>query len=302
VSLAKRLFILLAFLIAGCAHTEPAPAHKDLRTLPEFLLLDDFNNPELKNRFGEPWVIEGGGPEKFKAEFVSEDAIQETRGNSLLFHLNLGAGEKGVFKSTLRGLDASQTLGLALKCRLRAGGLAGALQLSLKDVEGRIQTFDLTSACLSPDSSSDWRDAVIPRVSSSPLDWNKLQEIQFVFTGGEKPLKAQAAIDELALYGKGDVGFLSKKDNLIGFPTTVQAEARRKELLAEPESEKFLYEIARDTCSLRDRKVPLARLAPTGTGLRRFQARFPVGGAPRQTGSPELRVGATVPRPARKLE
>lgn len=270
--LPARLTILLAFFIAGCAHTEPSPnlsspfqnipTHKDLRTLPEFLLLDNFNNPELKNRFGEPWEIEALGPEKFKPEFVSEDAIQETRGNSLLFHLNLEAGEKGVFKSTLRGLDASQALAIVLKCKADSGGVetpSGTLELTLKDVEGHSETADLTSKCLStsgpearlPQSGGEakagWRDAIIPRVSSSPLDWNKLQEIELTFTAGEKPLKAQVAIDELAFYGRGDVGFLSKKDNLIGFPTTVQAEARRKELLAEPESEKFFYEIARDT-------------------------------------------------------
>lgn len=218
--------------------------------MPQFLLLDDFNNPELKNRFGSPWTIEGINPGKVKTEFVSEDAIQETRGNSLVFHLNLETGERATFKSSLRGLDASQATAAVLKCRTNPeDGVAptGKLELKLTDVDGHSQTGDLTSQCLlNSKPALEWKDGLIPRAVGGP-DWNKLEEIEITFTAEKGPFKGQVVLDELALYGKGDVEFLSKKDNLIGFPAVVYAKDRRNQLLAEPDNEKFLYEIARDT-------------------------------------------------------
>lgn len=264
--------VLVVFFLAGCARVEssgpsqptpasiPAlssspfldiPSNKDLRSTPQFLVLDDFNNPELKNRFGSPWIVEEVNPEKIKTQFVSEDAIQETRGNSLVFHLNLEAGEKAIFKSSLKGLDASQANAIVLKCRANTedGTVPiGKLEITLKDVDGHSQTGDLTPQCLlNSKPPLEWKDGIIPRATFGGPDWNKLEEIEVVFTAEKGPFKGPVILDELALYGKGDVEFLSKKDNLIGFPTFVYATDRKNQLLAEPDNEKLLYEIARDT-------------------------------------------------------
>jgi len=225
-------------------------AGKDLRSLPEFLVVDDFNNPELKNLFGAPWEMEAPDPERAKTRYVSDDAVQETRGNSLVFDFALPPQEKVIFKSSLRGLDASQALAFVFKCQTKAPegeALAGKLELVLEDVEGQTDTADLSSVCLSAEASGRWRDAIISRRPAPAADWNKLEKISFVFSAPQLPLQGQVILDEAAFYGKGDVAFLSKKDNLLGFPTKPSASQRRKEILKQPDDNKFLYEIARDT-------------------------------------------------------
>ncbi len=265
----RRFSVLLLIFFWGCAGTEPVhsrpspaavpaltespyrsiPPGKDLRSLPEFLVVDDFNNPELKNHFGAAWELKTDAPEGIKTEFIPQDAVQETRGNSLTFHLSLAPGKKVLFQSSLRGLDASHASAVVMKCQTSGANelSSGKFELILEDVDGHKDTADLTRPCLAPAASDSWQDAVIPRPIPAGADWNKLEKITLALSAGESPLKGPLAIDELAFYGSGDAEFLSKRDNLLGFPSQVYATERRNQLLNEPESDKFLYEIARDT-------------------------------------------------------
>ena len=265
--LVGAVFISLLIFLIGCATPEkttpPAagfvqepiavspyeniPKRKDLRSLPEFFVIDDFNNPELKNHFGEPWKIEEPEPGELKAEFAAkQDALQGKRGNALFLTASLKANEKAVFKSWLKGLDVSQAQAVVLKCQINSqtSSFNGKLELVLKDVSGNEEISDLTSICLSADG---WKDAVIPRSSLKKIDWNKIDEAAFLLSAGAEPLIAQIKIDEFAFYGKGDVEFLSKKDNLRGFPSKPYLSGRKAEVLAKEESHEFMAEIAKDT-------------------------------------------------------
>ena len=230
---------------------ENAPPEKNLRVLPQFILVDDFNAGDKKNRFGGLWQIEEVSEKELSAEFPKEDARLGKRGKSLALNIAFGEGKKGIIKSSLKGLDASAAKGLGFKCRIESEGTAvfdGKLKVSLKDLRGRVQTVDFTAPCVSRAPHPDgWKEALFPRKLFSALDWNLFDEIAFSVSSQNMPRKAKVGIDEIVFFGLDDVGFLSQKDNLLGFPSHPYPPGRAKSLLAKTENEAFLYEIARDT-------------------------------------------------------
>lgn len=311
----NRTVPIFLLLLSGCAGTPPPssltpaplspvsspfkeiPPGKNLRALPQFLLVDDFSEAGLKNRFGFPWeaesafevrkepppgrtgkvvrylakpiplvgtvirtpfrIVKGAIVEeetkapmgRFRLRRKTQDSLQK-RGGSLSFKASLNPGVKVIFKSSLKGLDASQAQALVLQCRVGPPGdtFSGRMELALKDTDGREGAVDLTSLCLSgKDSPNKWQEPTLPRSLYPQINWNRLDEISIGFSAGAEPLRVWAGIDEIAFYGKGNVEFLSRRDNLAGFPVRIRASGKRAQLLAEPESGKFLQEIARDT-------------------------------------------------------
>ncbi len=262
------IFLSLIGLFASCAPStqilapretnalspyKEIPKDKSLRVVPSMLLIDDFNTGDGKNRFGSPWKSEGLRPAEFKIDYPMQDARRGRRGKSLLLEAVLYPRKKGMVKSSLKGLDVSQGKGLVFKCRIKTKEnkpFDGKLQLALKDLRGSSQTVDFTAPCL-PDPESDpdnWREVIIPRGLLASLDWNLLDEISFIVSASETTsLKARIWIDEITFFGPEEIVFYSQKDNLAGFPTSVDATARAKALLAEPDDQKFLLEVARDT-------------------------------------------------------
>lgn len=264
-----RFFILFFFLFSGCVRSvgvsppplargplppslyDTVPSGKNLRVIREFFLVDDFNAREAKNRLGAPWQIEGSPEGGLEVEFVPQDALHQRRGSSLGLQGALPAGGRSVFKSSLKGLDLSQAEAVVLSCQVEGEGekpFSGKLELLLKDLRARTQIFDFTSVCFSGRPRwNGWREVIVKRAQLRAIDWEELDEIALILRAGPEPLRARIGIDEIAFYGRGDVGFRSEKDNLIGFPSRAEAPDRAKALLAEEESEEFLYEIARDT-------------------------------------------------------
>ena len=230
---------------------EAAPPDKNLRTVPQFILIDDFNAADQKNRFGAPWQSEGAGEEELTAEFPKDDARLGKRGKSLLLNVNLETEKKAIFKSSLKGLDASQAKGLAFKCKIESeAGIAfeGKLEVELKDLKQATQIVNVTAACPSSvPGSNSWREAAVPQKFFNRLDWNLLDGIAFHVSSGTIPVKAKIGIDEIAFFGTDDVYFQSQKDNLIGFPSRKEIPGRAQALLALNENQAFLREIARDT-------------------------------------------------------
>lgn len=227
---------------------------KSLRTVPSFLLIDDFNTGDGKNRFGAAWTREEGLRQaEFKMDFPMQDARRGKRGKSLFMEAVLYPRKKGIVKSTLKGLDVSAAKGLVFKCRIKTREnkfFDGKLQLTLKDLKGAAQSVDFTTPCL-PDPEADpdhWREVIIPRGLLTSIDWNLLDEITFSVSSTEATsLKARIWVDEIGFFGPEDIAFESQKDNLVNFPTTVNAPEKAKTLLLEPDDQKFLLEIARDT-------------------------------------------------------
>ena len=215
------------------------------------MVVDDFNSREMKNRFGALWEIQAAPPNHLEFDFASQDAFRVGRGSSLRLKASLAAKGESALKSSLKGLDVSQAEALVFKCRVQPGGekeFSGRLLLTLKDLKGRFETYDFTSPYLSGAlQSNGWKEIVLPRALFRTTDWNQLEEISLALRAGEKPLQAQMAVDGVAFYTRKDLRFESQKDNLVGFPLRLRTPERVHALLAEPASEKFLYEIARDT-------------------------------------------------------
>ena len=227
------------------------PPNQSPRETPSFFLVDDFNSRGTKNLIGALWETEASQKGGFRFKHITRDSLQITRGGALRFKASLPAHATVSFKSSLKGLDMSKAEALVFNCQVRAEAgkhFLGKLELRLKDLKGKTQAHDFTSNCLAGATNpKGWREAVLPRSFFSSLDWNQLAELALLFSASAEPLKTEVKIDEIAFYGKGNVDFQSERDNLLGFPAKVKASERAAAILAEPSSEKFLTEIARDT-------------------------------------------------------
>lgn len=276
----SRFFILLLVLFSGCAGSQgltvsqPAssktlppsiynliPTGKNLRGNPKFFIIDDFNTRGKNNHLGAPWEIEAPSSGRIRFKFLSQDALVEKRGGSLRLNPSLPPDKRGAFKSSLQGADLSQAEALVLKCRIfaqKGNSFSGKIELRLTDLEGRSVARDFTETCQGAKSAStgwrranrrstDWREVIFTRSLFSSVDWSRLKEIAFLLTAAPQTLRAPVEIDEIAFYGKDDVEFRSRRDNLAGFPARVENPERVAQLLAEPRSDKFLYEVARDS-------------------------------------------------------
>jgi len=267
----SRFLILCLLVFSSCAHGTPlkirtlqpssgslpsslyalVPETRSLRAVPQFFLIDDFNAKEAKNHLGEAWEIEPPPSGRLRFELASVDSLQQKRGSSLVLKPAIPAGSKGIFKSSLRGSDLSQSEALVLKCRIdttEESPFPGKVEITLKDFQSRGDTHDLTSSCSSTGTEGNgWKEVILPRTLFPGIDWNQLNEIAFVISADGERLRTRVRIDEIAFYGRGDVEFDSQRDNLIGFPRGAPVKGRVAELLAETESERFLYEIAKDT-------------------------------------------------------
>ena len=227
------------------------PPGKTPREVTRFSVIDDFNSRQSRNRFGAPWEREFPLRGRFEFKFVKEDLFRGRHGGSLRLKAFLPLGMSGTVRSSLEGRDMSQAEALIFACRIeeeQGKPFLGKLQLTLTDLKGRSETHDLTPTCTSGDpAEKSWREAVLARRDLALMDWSRLGRIAFTVTAATGPVRARIGIDELAFFGKDDLEFVSKRDNLIGFPRGGQFQERVTELLAEPDSKEFLYEIARDT-------------------------------------------------------
>lgn len=227
------------------------PPGKTLRVLPEFFLVDDFNTRDKKNRLGLAWKVEEARRGAYRVSYASGNAIPAVRGSFLRIRLGLPPGKTFIYKSPFATLDMSQAEGLALKCRIRlvqGAPLTGSFELLLSDWKGGSETLDLAPACLpGPDRPKVWKEAVFKRAMLQSLDWNQLKEVSFRVRAGNDPLRTTFEVDEVTFFGEGDVKFQSQRDNLAGFPASVEASKRAAALLAERRNEPFLYEVAKDT-------------------------------------------------------
>jgi hypothetical protein len=224
------------------------PEGKTARSLPEFFLVDDFSGREKQNALGEAWNVKGAPSGTFRAKQTKGDAVVGKRGRSLYFKTSLPPGTSVVYESSLKSLDMSQAQAIALQCRRQdreSQPFSGTFELVLKDWDDKVQTASLAGCTSGP--TPQWREVTFPRSQFGTLDWNRLKTISFIVTAGSERLRSRIGIDEIAFWGKGEVGFLSKKDNLVGFPSRSEARERAEVLLTKRRSEEFLYEIAKDT-------------------------------------------------------
>ncbi|MBI4116072.1 MAG: DUF3131 domain-containing protein [Candidatus Omnitrophica bacterium] len=263
---------LFLFFLSGCAQTssvvapeaiparplppslyETVPPEKNLRSVPQFYVIDDFNSRELKNLLGLPWETELAQGATLEPEPVSQGAFEGGggRGSAVKLKVDIPVRGNAFFKSSLASLDMSQAEALVFKCQVQTEegiSFSGKLRLVLQDKEGKEDSYDFTSLCTSSSPGpGGWREVILPRGQFVSIHWDAVGEIRFEVVAQDSPFKGGIGLDEIAFYGRDDVRFESLRDNLVGFPKSAKAEERKQALLVEPEDKKFLLEIARDT-------------------------------------------------------
>ncbi len=222
------------------------PAHKSLAASPQFLLVDDFNSPDLKSKREGIWFLRNARADQVKISRAREDARNPRFGSSLKFDFNLPKNKEFVFKSSLEKLDISQADALVFSCKFsspKTAPFAGTVRLMLEDWRAKQSLVNITASCSKP----GWNEVVLPREEFSGLDWNQLNSISLLVVAGPKKAEGSAQFDEIAFYGANDIFFESHLDNLKSFPKIIFDETRRQKLLAIKDDQKLLREIAADT-------------------------------------------------------
>lgn len=222
------------------------PPHKSLAASPQFILIDDFNSPNWKNTRGGIWHLRNANAKQVKVLRKREDARNPQFGSSLELDFNLPKNKEMTFLSSLEKLDVSKADMLVFSCQLSydAKAFAGSFRLVLEDWQARRGVIDITTSCT---SENNWNEVALRRDAFPDLDWDQLNKVSFVLVSGAKEAQGKIQIDELAFHGANEVFFESNLDNLKGFPKTIFAETRRKELLKIKKDNGMLREIAVDT-------------------------------------------------------
>jgi hypothetical protein len=235
------------------------PPNKSLRTVTQFKVIDDFNSGELKNLLGGGWFVNEGEEKKIRLDLKKEDGRGVRSGSSLWARYNLRDKDQTAFRTSLEKLDISAARYLVFKCKVSsAKSFEGRIRVSLSDWAGRTVEKDVTESCL---ESANWNEAILPLSTFAGVDFDQLDSLSFKVLARAGNMAGKIGLDEVAFYGRHEVGFESIEDNLVGFPKTVLDESRRKELLGTRKDKKFLLGIAKDTWryfeNARDKKTHL---------------------------------------------
>lgn len=221
------------------------PPNKPLRVSTQFKVIDDFNAPKLRNNLGGAWIVEKDQEKKVRLDLKKEDARGASSGSSLWARFNLKKKEKTTFKTSLERLDMSAANYLALKCNIQtAEPFTGRIRIALTDWAGKTVEKDITDACV---ATEGWSDVFLPMAAFMGVDLDQLGLLSFSVFARENNLAGKVGIDEVAFWGRPEVGFESVADNFVGFPQAVLNEPRRSELLATRDDRELLLKIAQDT-------------------------------------------------------
>jgi hypothetical protein len=233
-----------AVLDVGKIYNSLSP-NKPLRTSTQFKVIDDFNAPKLKNSLGGAWIVEKDQEKKVRLDLKREDARRTSFGSSLWARFNLKKKEKTTFKTSLERLDMSAANYLVLKCKIQtAEPFKGRIRIALADWAGKTVEKDITDACV---ATEGWNDVLLPIAAFMGVDLDQLGFLSFSVFARENNLAGKVGLDEIAFWGRPEVGFESVVDNFVGFPQAVLNEPRRSELLATRNEREFLLKIAQDT-------------------------------------------------------
>ncbi len=215
----------------------------------EFVPIDDFNSGKFQTNPDGTWQIRSRRPSKVSLKFSSEDGRNPRRGHSLKISLSLPAQNAALLNRSLNHLDVSQANSLLLRIKwapkTQAPPPARMLILSLSDRTLQKAEFDLTPQISS--HSGVWTTAVVPMKYFRSLDLDQLLMLTLKIWTAKEALEGDLWVDEVTFFGEGDLNFQSSRDNIVDFPKQMLNDARRAELRAQPNDEKMLKEIARDT-------------------------------------------------------
>ena len=221
------------------------PPNKPLRSSTQFKVVDDFRSAKLKNDLGGEWIIEKDQEKKVRLDLKKEDARGAPSGSSLWARVNLKKKDRATFKTSLQRLDMSAANYLVFKCKTETvEPFTGRIRVALTDWAGKTVEKDVTEACL---QTEGWNDVFLPMAAFMGVDLDQLDLLSFSVFARESNFAGKVGLDEIAFWGRPEVGFESVLDNFVGFPKSVLNEPRRKELLATRNDKELLLKIAQDT-------------------------------------------------------
>ena len=238
-------FLILLFLIFGCAapRIKKIPIEKAQKS--QFIVADDFNSGKEPNKLGGGQLIELTPGAACSSLYIKEDAF---RSYSVKIDYQLVAGSRCLWGMDLENLDASaaQRIIFTLKHKKDI-----PLSVGLEDGAGNLAIVLLPAADL---KYKEWVTVALELNEFKNIDLNDLKYFKLIFESQKEPLESVTYIDEVKFFGSPDLLFLSRKDNLFGFPEKVLDKRRRKRLL-KLKNQAIFKEIAEDTWEYFDKIV-----------------------------------------------
>ncbi len=237
------------------------PPDKSLFTSPQFVVIDDFNTGKIKSDRGVFWQVKAPAAGALDLEMERMDARNPDRGYSLKAKFKLLPGEEASLQSLLPTLDVSQAQYLIFQYRVKTNekhNFKGHLELELTDWKHQKATHVLEELNT---SAQNWQEAIYPISLFQGLDLDQVFSIKFILKAQNEKIEGTLSIDEVAFFGFNDIAFESNRDNLVGYPKTVQSPERLAEIRKIKNDKKFIKEIAKDTWKFfenaRDKKTSL---------------------------------------------
>lgn len=193
--------------------------------------VDNFEKREKKNMLGGKYSIlpEKSGNIRFNNE-------NPCKGKSCMeVDFRIRKDERLKLICDLNGLDISK--GQCFVFYINPLKNVRKIQVSMEDMEGNKASFKIKFLV------GGWRKIKIPFKKMKHIDFGALSSFTISVSSNRKEIEGVFLIDEIKFTGKGDIFFLSLKDNLYGFPEKKKANIRITEL----PDRKFLEKIAKDT-------------------------------------------------------
>ena len=250
----------LCFALSAKKIFKQAPAGRPLAYSNQFMVVDDFNVGEFKERKGATWQKKLPQPDALELTLDKNDARNTKRGYSMRADFYLLAQEEASYRSFLERMDVSQAEALVFKARLKikSGNLSGRIRLALSDWQHRKVVRDITQYFT--EDKKGWIEIAIPISNFRSLDLDQLFSMSFLIVSRKEKFVGSLWIDEVAFFGRQNVSFLSDRDNIKGFPQKEIA-AKRRQALLEMKDKEMLRAIAEDTWKFfknaRDKKTHL---------------------------------------------
>ena len=238
-------FLILLFLILGCAAPRIKKIPLERAQKSQFIMVDDFDSGEEPDKFLGVQLIELTPGATCLSTYAEAGAFC---GYCIEIDYQLAQGSKCLWGIDLNNLDASAAEKIVFVLKHKKDIL---LSVVLEDGFGNLAVIPLSPADLKDEK---WTTIALSLNEFKDVDLNDLKYFKLIFESREKPIKSITYIDEVKFFGPRQLLFLSLKDNLFGFPENDLDEKRKKRLLRLKDQAMFKG-IARDAWGYFDKIV-----------------------------------------------
>lgn len=238
-------FLMLLFLVFGCAAPRIKKIPLEKAEESQFIVVDDFDSGKEPNKFKGDQLIELTPGASCSSSYTQDNTFL---GYSIKIDYQLAADSQCLWGMDLNDYDASaaQKITFTIKHKKHI-----PLSVGLEDGSDNLAVISLP-----PDDLKDeeWTAIALELDKFKNIDLNDLKYFKLIFKSQKEPLESVTYIDEVKFFGPPHLLFLSRKDNLFGFPRKVLDKRRRKRLL-KLKNQAIFKEIAEDAWEYFDKTV-----------------------------------------------